>query len=241
MNDIIRGQDGDTVRLNLAVWHPGCWTLEVTNDADAGLLARGVYTIDNAVHARLTAQGPSEAAVEQLVESIEESPRTDEVRELNPHLVFGPERPKGKATQELLVEYPDTNSIYEPFLEHGFLPDEQIRIRGGTEYWTVVARGDRDTLKRRLDEIRSTMDADIEVRSIATHGGADEVPSLSTLSHRQREALRLAIQQGYYEWPRESSATELAAKFGVNKATFLEHLRKAEAKLLGERTDDLRW
>jgi predicted DNA binding protein len=41
-----------------------------------------------------------------------------------------------------------------------------------------------------------------------------------------------ARNAGYYEWPREASTRELADELDVSKTTLLEHLRKAEAKLL---------
>jgi predicted DNA binding protein len=51
-------------------------------------------------------------------------------------------------------------------------------------------------------------------------------------TERQREVFEAARQHGYYEWPREITADALAAETGISKATVLEHLRKAEAKLL---------
>jgi predicted DNA binding protein len=53
------------------------------------------------------------------------------------------------------------------------------------------------------------------------------------LSERQREVFELAQQEGYYTWPRETSASDLTEQVDVSKTTLLEHLRKAEAKLLG--------
>lgn len=238
MGDVTEQPSTGPVRLELAIWHPGCWTLEVTEDSDAGLVARGVYTVDGTVHARVTAHGPSVAAVDALVDAIAASPRTDAVRRVNAHPAVTERGPTGKATRELLVEYPGANSIYEPFLAQGFVPDGEIRVSGGTEYWTVVAEGDRSDLQRRLDVVRSSMDADVEVRSIASSdagGRSDGERVASTLSDRQREAIQLACRSGYYEWPRETSATELAGEFGVDKATYLEHLRKAESKLLDAR------
>jgi predicted DNA binding protein len=41
-----------------------------------------------------------------------------------------------------------------------------------------------------------------------------------------------AREHGYYEWPRNVTARELAEEFDITKTTFLEHLRKAESKLL---------
>ncbi|WP_408960357.1 bacterio-opsin activator domain-containing protein [Natrinema sp. 74] len=52
------------------------------------------------------------------------------------------------------------------------------------------------------------------------------------LTPRQHEALMLAFANGYYDWPRDHSGEELAAELGVSYATFSEHLRKAEHKLL---------
>lgn len=54
-----------------------------------------------------------------------------------------------------------------------------------------------------------------------------------TLTDRQHEVLLTAYHGGYYEWPREQSAGELAAVLDISKSTFLEHLRRAERKLLG--------
>ncbi|WP_254525611.1 bacterio-opsin activator domain-containing protein [Natrinema caseinilyticum] len=52
------------------------------------------------------------------------------------------------------------------------------------------------------------------------------------LTSRQHEVLLLAYTNGYYDWPRERTGEELAAELGVSYATFSEHLRKAERKIL---------
>ena len=56
--------------------------------------------------------------------------------------------------------------------------------------------------------------------------------SLSIVDFPEREAFETARTDGYYEWPREATTRELAAELDVSKTTYLEHLRKAEAKLL---------
>ncbi|SDR19284.1 helix-turn-helix domain-containing protein [Natronobacterium texcoconense] len=52
------------------------------------------------------------------------------------------------------------------------------------------------------------------------------------LSKRQQEIVEKALQEGYYDWPRETDAEELAAEFGITHPTLAEHLRKAEKKLI---------
>lgn len=52
------------------------------------------------------------------------------------------------------------------------------------------------------------------------------------LTPRQHEVLVAAYAGGYYDWPREKTGEELADELGVTLATFSEHLRIAERKLL---------
>jgi PAS domain S-box-containing protein len=52
------------------------------------------------------------------------------------------------------------------------------------------------------------------------------------LTARQRTALALAFWSGYFEWPRETTAEEVAARLGVHPSTLHYHLRRAEATLL---------
>ncbi|WP_372909531.1 MEDS domain-containing protein [Salinigranum sp.] len=58
------------------------------------------------------------------------------------------------------------------------------------------------------------------------------------LTDRQFEALRLAYYGGYFEWPRDSSASDVASSMGVSQPTFSNHLRGAERKLLELLFDD---
>ncbi|WP_158055385.1 bacterio-opsin activator domain-containing protein [Halorussus halophilus] len=52
------------------------------------------------------------------------------------------------------------------------------------------------------------------------------------LTERQRTVLWAAYLAGYFEWPRGSTAEELAASMGVSSPTLHNHLRKAQQKLL---------
>jgi predicted DNA binding protein len=60
-------------------------------------------------------------------------------------------------------------------------------------------------------------------------------PEGADLTDKQRNALRVAYHDGYFEQPRSSSATEVAETLGVSHSTFLQHLRVAQRKVFGER------
>jgi len=52
------------------------------------------------------------------------------------------------------------------------------------------------------------------------------------LTDKQKQAMSLAIKNGYYEYPRKTSIEELAKLSSLSFSTFHAHLRKAEQKLL---------
>lgn len=229
-----QGDQGQATQLTLKIWHPDCWTLETTAAVDAGLVAHSVHEIDDLVNARLTVYADRNERIDALVSAIDDSSFTEQVERV--HNYFNPHvrtEAAGNVTEELLVRYWPENSIHDAFLSRGFLPDEEIRIRDGHEYWTVIVTASRPTVRSRLDEIREEMDAEITIQGMKSPGTEPTEPQVGTrLSERQREVLELARHRGYYAWPRVTSATELADELDVSKATVLEHLRKAEAKLL---------
>ena len=62
--------------------------------------------------------------------------------------------------------------------------------------------------------------------------------SANRLTDRQEEVIRRALEEGYFEWPRDVTSDELAAEMDISRATLLEHMRKAESKLLASALED---
>ncbi|GAD51440.1 bacterio-opsin activator domain-containing protein [Halarchaeum acidiphilum MH1-52-1] len=228
--------DASGLQLTLTVWHPGCWSIEVTAETAGGLLAHAVYrTSDGNVRSLFTAYGDTAAEVDALVAAIRDSERTRSVLELEERYGSREATPEaGGAARELFVEEEPGHSVNDAFVSRGFLHDQPIRIVDGVEFWPVFYRGSRAELEAALEEIRETRDAEIEVTRISSSGPprGSTLRRVDRLSEAQRDAYELARSEGYYSWPRAITVRELAAKQGVAKTTFLEHLRKAEAKLL---------
>jgi len=128
-------------------------------------------------------------------------------------------------------------SILDRFEEHGCLYQPPTIHRQGWEHYTVIAFDESD-VRRLLRDLEN--DRDIEVLS-KTALSEQQVPHsmlapvdrlFEDLTDRQLAALRLALENGYYEQPRKTSLRDLADQTSVARSTYEEHLRKAENKLL---------
>jgi predicted DNA binding protein len=230
-----------TTRLTLDLWHPNCWAIEATGKTGGGVLAHAIYNSPRtdgdsptSVQGLFTAFGETEAEVERLLDAIADSEYAGDLSELQER--FGRERSApGNIVREFFLEYDPADMVCPTLLEYGFVHSAPVRIEDGREEWQVCFVDERSKIEDALDAVRDQAGAEVEVDSITT-GETSSLTTrdqrLDTLTVQQRQVFEHARQAGYYEWPRATSTRELAAEFDVSKTTLLEHLRKAEAKLL---------
>lgn len=227
-----------TTRLTLKVWHPDCWTLEVTDETEAGVIAHTVYnTPADTVKGHFTVYADRVDEIDEFIETARDSRLTDSVSELSPRHEFDKDVSNvGNTTREIMVEYDPENSMTDSLLAYGFVHDAPVRVDNGWEYWPVIDTDGRDELQERLAALEAEEDADIVVTKVASVSDTKNhvAHQQDKLSNRQREVFELACQHNYYAWPRETTTRELAEELDISKTTLLEHLRKAEAKLLNQ-------
>lgn len=63
---------------------------------------------------------------------------------------------------------------------------------------------------------------------------------LDILTEKQRETLELALEEGYYERPREADLGELADQLGISRSAVSQRIRNAELKLITSALDRYR-
>jgi predicted DNA binding protein len=89
--------------------------------------------------------------------------------------------------------------------------------------------GEEENLKKFLEVIKMLG----EVQSMSFKKATfNEQSILSCLTEKQREILIAAKQNGYYKYPRKINSEELSKKIGLSKPTVVQHLRKAEIRLI---------
>lgn len=130
--------------------------------------------------------------------------------------------------ESIINRFEEFNCLYQPPTVH----------QEGWEHYTVIAFDERD-----IQSLHNDLEGDREIEVLSKTGLAEtRVPHsmlapvdqlFATVTDRQLAALQLALDHGYYEQPRSCSISDLAEQTTVARATFEEHLRKAENKLIG--------
>jgi len=128
-------------------------------------------------------------------------------------------------------------SLALPVYEYGV---ELVSARASEGRCTVVVRTTADADVRAIVERVQADFPDAELRAKRQQGGEapDEelVPEgvLDGLTDRQLEAVETAYGAGYFEWPRDATAEDVAEELDIASPTFHNHLRKAQNALIGE-------
>ncbi len=132
---------------------------------------------------------------------------------------------------------PLKKQYYSPVFDPRLLQPKPIIVKpDGYEYWEMACWD-----KKPLMEIRNVPVFQVKVLSIKNAAVKDfYLPKIyPQLSPKQQVALELAVQEGYYEYPRKIGLELLAKISKVKRQTFNEHLRRAEKKLVPFLTEKL--
>jgi len=132
------------------------------------------------------------------------------------------------------VELVASSSLLDAVVAAGAVVDTGVVDRGRGRLvveapLSVGAREVVERLRRHYPDIELHARRERE-RSVATAGRPGGV--LDSLTDRQREVLEAAYLAGYFAWPRESTAEEVAETLDIDASTLHGHLRKAESTVL---------
>ena len=131
---------------------------------------------------------------------------------------------------QLFVLVEGKDSIAEVFDKSLFFI-QPVLMKDGFEYWELGS-WDKKLLVDFYDKVKKI--AKIEMLKLKEEFPAVFVQqSVPKLTGKQRTVLELALEYGYYKYPRNISVKDLASKVKMPRTTFQEHLRKAEERVMG--------
>lgn len=92
----------------------------------------------------------------------------------------------------------------------------------------------REPVRSTVDALEATFD-DVSVVAVSAREHDERTErgpgrGVADLTAKQTKALKAAYYQGYFEQPRQQSASDVAESLGITHSTFLHHLRVAQQK-----------
>ncbi len=133
---------------------------------------------------------------------------------------------KGHNNALILLRFKGTSSTYDAVLKNKVTQTSPVFAKAGYEVYNLVAE-DPKNIQKMLNELSCI--GDVKVMRIGDFSRKRDSPSITK---KQAEALRVALMNNYYSWPRGSTLQDLAKVSKVSRRSLQERLRRAEAKLL---------
>ena len=118
------------------------------------------------------------------------------------------------------------------FARYDCIPDIED-VREGSMIVTLNVP-DRTELRPIVADLRET-GARVHLRRLTRTDGGNERSlelEVSELTEKQREAVEIAVEEGYYETPRRTDLDALATELGVSKSAVSQRLNAVESKLI---------
>ncbi|WP_415382047.1 helix-turn-helix domain-containing protein [Halosimplex sp. TS25] len=136
-----------------------------------------------------------------------------------------------RTDETALVQFETSNPVLLLPVRNAGTPLElPFTVVDGSVTWEVTAP--RDRLSTLGDQLRQ-FGIDFEVLAVR-----QEMETEQLLTPKQHRLVQTAVEEGYYDTPRECTLTELADEADIAKSTCSETLHRAEEKIVKEFTDD---
>jgi predicted DNA binding protein len=117
------------------------------------------------------------------------------------------------------------SSSYEKVLRSGTMPSAPVVAKAGYETYNIVAQD-----PKKIGKLAHELEAigDVKITRVGDYRSEVSGP---LLTDKQKDALSVALINGYYSWPRGVGLKQLALAAKVSRRSMQERLRRAEAKL----------
>ena len=134
---------------------------------------------------------------------------------------------KGGNHALILLRFKGSSSTYDAVLSSKVSQTSPVVAKSGYEVYNLVAE-DPKNIQKMLNELSCI--GDVKVMRV---GDFKRLPASSpSITKKQADALKVALMNDYYSWPRGATLEELARVANVSRRSLQERLRRAEAKLM---------
>ncbi len=117
------------------------------------------------------------------------------------------------------------SSSYEKVMESGTVPSAPVVAKEGFETYQIVSP-DPKGIKKLAHELEAI--GDVRIMRVGDYRSEVSGPSLTD---KQKDALAVALMNGYYSWPRGVELEQLAAAAKISRRSLQDRMRHAAEKL----------
>lgn len=128
-----------------------------------------------------------------------------------------------------------TEPVYDPEI---IRPNPVIIQKDGYHIWDL-ASFNRKALEKVLDFAEKHLGAQVLKFREEKISNINFTKLLPELTDNQKKAMEIALNNGYYKYPKEINMEALAKKQGISYSTYQAHLKKAESKILPQIYEEL--
>jgi predicted DNA binding protein len=130
-----------------------------------------------------------------------------------------------------LIRYTESEETKGQFQESDLGLIHTIPTIISPEKFTISMMGERKNLADFVEMIKNAG----TIRKMSFRRAAyQKADILDVLTDKQRVVMVAAFQNGYYDYPKKISSKKLCGKVSISKPTLLQHMRKAEGRILKE-------
>ncbi|MCD1296026.1 helix-turn-helix domain-containing protein [Methanocella sp. CWC-04] len=199
--------------VSIGIKHKDCWHYKLSRSLKATIIVKYTYVLPN----------------KQLYGY--QTIITPRINELEGFLSGLPEIKKFTVLSKCsnraeVITWAQQSSIIENIIKTNCVFVGPTVVKDGIENWHLMAPTRKD-----LQTVMSSLEDYADIAYIRNNDG-ETVPDGAGLTGKQMAALTTALDMGYFDSPRRASIEDVAQKMGISPSTAVEHLRKAEKKVL---------
>lgn len=199
------------ITVSVGIRHRNCWHYKLSRALKATIIVKYTYMLPNSqLYGYQTVVSRNIGELEPFLKSLPEIRKYSILSQSN--------------DRAEVITWAQQSSIIENIIKMNCVFVGPTVVKDGVENWHIMAPT-REELSQVIGALEQCAD-------IAYLRNGDSPGDEEGLTEKQAQALKAAVESGYFDTPRRASIKEVAGRMQISPSTAIEHLRKAEKKVL---------
>jgi predicted DNA binding protein len=200
-----------SIALCIGIRHQNCWHYKLSKALKATITVKYTYMLPNQqLYGYQTIMSTRIGELENFLRSLPEIKKFSVLSR--------------SADRAEVITWAEQSSIIDNIIRKNCVFIGPTIVKDGVENWHIMA-----PTREELQDVVAGLEQCAEIAYIRN---TESPESEMGLTERQMKALKAAVELGYFDTPRRASIKDVAAALRVSPSTAVEHLRKAEKKVL---------